>query len=109
MVTEWNEFRALDLNTLKGACAATFLSISHLSAGEARAAGFNYTSVGQADNHPSVSRGTCCPKPSRSEPLAMPYENRITVNVALQLQQLQHCSASRSIGVMRFGSAETAI
>src|SRR6476659_4272980 len=49
VVTEWNEFRALDLNTLKGRMRGDVLvdlRNIYLPA-QARAAGFNYTSVGR--------------------------------------------------------------
>ena len=49
VVTEWNEFRALDLDTLKGRMRGDVLvdlRNIYLPA-QARAAGFNYTSVGR--------------------------------------------------------------
>ena len=62
VVTKWNEFRALDLNTLKGRMRGDVLvdlRNIYLPA-QARAAGFNYTSVGQAGRTIQVCRGTCC-------------------------------------------------
>ena len=62
VVTEWNEFRALDLNTLKGRMRGDVLvdlRNIYLPA-QARAAGFNYTSVGQGQ--PSKSIATSIPE-----------------------------------------------
>ena len=56
VVTEWNEFRALDLNTLKGRMRGDVLvdlRNIYLPA-QARAAGLNYTSIGQGKSSKSI-------------------------------------------------------
>ena len=58
VVTEWNEFRALDLNTLKGRMRGDVLvdlRNIYLPA-QARAAGFSYTSVGHGKPSTSVEK-----------------------------------------------------
>ena len=92
VVTEWSEFRALDLNTLKGCMRGDVLvDLRNIYCRRRHAPpGSTTQALGRRTTLQVCREGLLLAL------LAMPHENRITVNVALQLQQLQYCSASRS-------------
>ena len=78
VVTEWNEFRALDLNTLKGRMRGDVLvdlRNIYLPA-QARAAGFSYTTIGQGQPSKSIERGLlseAIPELRSLDPVNRPY------------------------------------